>query len=375
MGAHSVFPPSSAKRYLNCPPALKLEQQFEDEQSPYAAEGSAGHALAEHLIKKHLKKRSKRPVSDYYSDELMEAVEDYVSYCVEQIETAKQECSDPVFEVERRTDISRHIEGCFGTADMVIVTNKKIHVIDLKLGKGVMVDAEHNEQLMVYGLGVLDFYEVLYDIETVELTIVQPRLEHLSTWEISVEDLKAWAEVELEPKAKMALLGEGDFKAGDHCRFCKARFTCRARAEEYLKMAQMEFMEPALLSEEEIAEVLSKADALKKWAEEIYTYAQNEAVVNHRQWPGFKLVLGKSNRKYTDEDEVAEAAKNAGYTDIYKTSLIGITDMEKLMGKKKFSEILGKLVYKPEGKVTLVPESDKREAINVTTAEADFKEE
>lgn len=375
MAAHSVYPPSSAKRYMNCTPALKLEQQFEDEQSPYAEEGSAGHALAEHLIKKHLKKRSKRPVSDYYTDELVEAVDEYVEYCIGQIEAAKQECSDPVFEVERRTDISRHIEGCFGTADMVIVTDHKIHVIDLKLGKGVMVDAEHNEQLMIYGLGILDFYEILYDIETVALTIVQPRLEHLSTWEISVEDLKKWAKEELEPKARMALAGEGEFRAGDHCRFCKARFTCRARAEEYLKLARMEFAEPALLSDDEIAEVLLKADTLKKWAEEIYAYAQNEAVVNHRQWPGFKLVLGKSNRKYTDENEVAEAAKKAGYTDIYKTSLIGITDMEKLMGKKKFSEILGSLVYKPEGKVTLVPESDKREAVKTATAEADFKEE
>lgn len=375
MAAHSVYPPSSAKRYMNCTPALKLEQQFEDEQSPYAEEGSAGHALAEHLIKKHLKKRSKRPVSDYYTDELVEAVDEYVGYCIGQIEAAKQECSDPVFEVERRTDISRHIEGCFGTADMVIVTDHKIHVIDLKLGKGVMVDAEHNEQLMIYGLGILDFYEILYDIETVALTIVQPRLEHLSTWEISVEDLKKWAKEELELKARMALAGEGEFRAGDHCRFCKARFTCRARAEEYLKLARMEFAEPALLSDDEIAEVLLKADTLKKWAEEIYAYAQNEAVVNHRQWPGFKLVLGKSNRKYTDENEVAEAAKKAGYTDIYKTSLIGITDMEKLMGKKKFSEILGSLVYKPEGKVTLVPESDKREAVKTATAEADFKEE
>ena len=375
MAAHSVYPPSSAKRYMNCTPALKLEQQFEDEQSPYAEEGSAGHALAEHLIKKHLKKRSKRPVSDYYTDELVEAVDEYVGYCIGQIEAAKQECSDPVVEVERRTDISRHIEGCFGTADMVIVTDHKIHVIDLKLGKGVMVDAEHNEQLMIYGLGILDFYEILYDIETVALTIVQPRLEHLSTWEISVEDLKKWAKEELEPKARMALAGEGEFRAGDHCRFCKARFTCRARAEEYLKLARMEFAEPALLSDDEIAEVLLKADTLKKWAEEIYAYAQNEAVVNHRQWPGFKLVLGKSNRKYTDENEAAEAAKKAGYTDIYKTSLIGITDMEKLMGKKKFSEILGSLVYKPEGKVTLVPESDKRETVKTATAEADFKEE
>ena len=142
-----------------------------------------------------------------------------------------------------------------------------------------------------------------------------------------------------------------------------------------MKLAQMEFAEPTLMSDEEIAEVLSKADALKKWAEEIYTYAQNEAVVNHKEWPGYKLVLGRSNRKYTDEEDVAKAAQNAGYTDIYKKSLIGITEMERLMGKKKFNEILGSLVYKPDGKVTLVPDSDKREAVKTATAEADFKED
>ena len=215
----------------------------------------------------------------------------------------------------------------------------------------------------------------LYEIDTVELTIVQPRIEHFSTWEISAGELLAWGKDVLEPGAAKALAGEGEFKAGDHCRFCKARFTCRARAEEYLKLAQMEFAEPALMSDEEIAEVLSKADALKKWAEEVYTYAQNEAVVNHKEWPGYKLVLGRSNRKYTDEEDVAEAAQKAGYTDIFKKSLIGITEMERLMGKKKFNEILGSLVYKPDGKVTLVPDSDKREAVKTATAEADFKED
>jgi len=375
VAAHAVFSPSSASRYLKCPPALRLEQQFPDEQSPYAAEGTAGHALAEHLIKKYLKVRSKRPISEFFTDELVEAVETYVDYAIEGIEESRKNYSETIIEVERKTDLSKFIDGCFGTADLVIITDRKIRIIDLKLGKGVMVDAEHNEQLMIYGLGVLDYYEFLYDIDTVELTIVQPRLEHISSWEISAVELKQWAEEELQPKAKMALAGEGDYRAGNHCRFCKARFTCRARAEEYLKLAQMEFSEPALLTDEEIAEVLLKADALKKWAEEIYAYAQNEAITNHRNWPGFKLVLGKSNRKYTDEEDVAEAAKKAGYTDIFKSTLIGITEMEKLMGKKKFQEVLGNFVYKPEGKVTLVPESDKREAISTATAEADFKED
>lgn len=375
MGAHARFSPSSGKRYLSCPPSLLLEEQFPDEQSPFAAEGSAGHEMAEYLINKHLKKRTKRPVSDYYSDELMEAVEDYTAYAVSQIEEAKRNCENPFFGVELKVSLADRVEGCFGTADMVVVDDRKIHIIDLKLGKGVMVDAERNVQLMIYGLGVLDMLDFLYEIETVELTIVQPRIEHFSTWEISAEELLSWGKEVFEPGAAKALSGEGEFMAGDHCRFCKVRFTCRARAEEYLKLAQMEFAEPALMSDEEIAEVLSKADALKKWAEEIYAYAQNEAVVNHKEWPGFKLVLGRSNRKYTDETDVAEAAKKAGYTDIYKQSLIGITEMERLMGKKKFNEILGSFVYKPEGKVTLVPDSDKREAVKTATAEADFKEE
>lgn len=375
MGKHAKFSPSSGERYLNCPPALLLEEQFPDEESPYAAEGTAGHALAEHLIKKHLKIRTRRPTSDYYSDDLLEAVDEYVSYVIEQIEEARRVCKDPVFSVEQKVDLSFHVQDCFGTADMVILTDDKVHIIDLKLGQGVVVEAEKNNQLMIYGLGMLDIAEMLYDIKTVELTIVQPRVNHFSTWETSTEELHQWAEQEFEPKAKMALAGEGEFKCGSWCRFCKARFQCRTRAEEYLKLAQMEFAAPALLTDEEIAEVLSKADALKKWAEEIYTYAQNEAVVHHREWPGFKLVLGRSNRKYTDEEDAAEVAKAAGYTDIYKTNLIGITDMERLMGKKKFNEVLGNYVYKPDGKITLVPDSDKREAVNRLTAEADFSQE
>lgn len=375
MGAHARFSPSSGKRHLSCPPSLLLEEQYPDEQSPFAAEGSAGHAMAEHLINKHLKKRTKRPVSDYYSDELLEAVEDYVSYVIGQIEEAKRECEDPFFGVEMKVSLDHRIEGCFGTADMVIVDERKIHIIDLKLGKGVMVDAEENVQLMIYGLGVLDMFGLLYGTEVVELTIVQPRLSHFSTWEITAENLLKWGTEVLEPGAAKALAGEGEYISGDHCRFCKARFTCRKRSEDFLQLARMEFAPPPELSDEEIAEVLNKADALKKWAEEVYSYAQNEAVTNHKEWPGFKLVLGRSNRRYTDETDVAQAAEQAGYTDIYKKSLIGVTEMERLMGKKTFNEILGKLVYKPEGKITLVPDSDKREAVKTATAEADFKED
>lgn len=375
MGAHARFSPSAASRLIHCPPSLVLGEAFQDEESPYAAEGSAGHALAEHLIKKHLKQQTRRPVSDYYSDDLLEAVDDYVSFVVSEIEAARKECPDPIFSVEQRVDISDYVPDCFGTADMVIVTDKLVHIIDLKLGKGVPVYAEKNPQLMIYGLGILDMAEMLFPVETVHLTIFQPRLSNFSTWEIAPEDLKAWGNEVLRPAGELALKGEGDLSAGSWCRFCKARFTCRQRAKENLKLAQMEFKEPALLTDEEIAAVLKQADELSKWAADIYAYAQDQAIVHHKQWKGFKLVMGKSNRKYTSEEEVAAAAKAAGYTDIYKHTLIGITDMERLMGKKEFARILGALVYKPAGKITLVPESDKREAIQTSTAEADFQKE
>lgn len=375
MGAHARNSPSALHRTLNCPPSLVLGEQYADEESSYAAEGSAGHALAEHLIKKHLKLRTKRPVSDYYSDDLLEAVDDYVSFVIGEIEDAKRKCKQPVFAVEQRVDISDYATDCFGTADMVIVTDKVVHIIDLKLGRGVEVSAVKNPQLMAYGLGVLAMAEMLYDVETVRLTIYQPRINNYSSWDITPADLKKWGEEILKPRSAMAMTGAGEFHAGSWCRFCKARNQCRARAEEFLKLAQMEFRQPALLTDAEIAEVLKVSDELAKWSADVYAYAQDQAIVHGKQWTGYKLVEGRSNRKYSSDAEVEQAAKAAGYTDIYKQSLIGVTEMERLMGKKEFARVLGQYVYKPQGKITLVPDSDKREAITQSTATADFQEE
>lgn len=375
MGAHARNSPSALHRTLNCTPSLVLGEQFADEESSYAAEGSAGHALAEHLIKKHLKLRTKRPVSDYYSDDLMEAVDDYVSFVIGEIEDAKRECKQPVFAVEQRVDISDYATDCFGTADMVIVTDKVVHIIDLKLGRGVEVSAVENSQLMAYGLGVLAMTEMLYDVETVRLTIYQPRINNYSSWDITPADLKKWGDEILKPRSAMAMTGAGEFHAGSWCRFCKARNQCRARAEEFLKLAQMEFRQPALLTDAEIAEVLKVSDELAKWSADVYAYAQDQAIVHGKQWTGYKLVEGRSNRKYSSDAEVEQAAKAAGYTDIYKQSLIGVTEMERLMGKKEFARVLGQYVYKPQGKITLVPDSDKREAITQSTAAADFQED
>ena len=375
MGQHAILSASASKRWMNCTPSALLEKQFADEESIYAAEGTAAHALAEHKLKRFLKKRSKRPVSDYDCDEMEECTDDYVSFAMEQIEKAKQSCSDPVVMIEQRLDFSRWVPEGFGTGDLVIVADDTLYIVDLKYGKGIAVSAEWNPQMLLYSLGALELFDSLYDIEKVNMTIHQPRLENVSTFEITVHDLMEWAEQELMPKAEIAAKGEGEFAVGDWCRFCKAKNTCRARAEEYLRLAQMEFKPPELLSEEEIAEVLKVADELAKWSADVYAYAQDEAITHGRVWNGFKLVEGRSNRKYVNEEEVADAAKAAGYEDIYKKSLIGITEMEKLMGKKDFQKILGSPVYKPQGKITLVPESDKRPPIQTETAEADFKED
>lgn len=370
---HARFSPSAANRRIHCPPSLLLEEQFEEGESIYAAEGTAGHALAEHLIRKHLKMRTKRPTSPYYTDELIAAVDEYVSFVISEIEDARRTCKQPIFLVEQRVDASEYVDNCFGTADMIIITDKVAHIIDLKLGKGVEVHAEENPQLMIYGLGVLHMAEALYDIETVRMTIFQPRLYNSSTWDVSPEYLKRWGGEVLRPAGAKALIGAGDFAAGTWCRFCRARNQCRARAEHFLEMARMEFRQPALLSDEEISEVMSKADELSKWASDVYAFAQEQAICNGKHWPGYKVVEARSVRKYTSDEEVIEAARKAGYKDIFKHSLISITEMERLMGKENFNMILGHLVYKPKGKLTLVPESDKRQAIN-NTAQADFME-
>ena len=377
MGRHALLSASSSKRWLNCTPSARLEEQFAEEtgNSVYAEEGTAAHALAEHKLKRCLKRRSKRPVSDYQCDEMEDCTDGYVAYAMEQVELAGQECKDPVVLIEQRLDYSAYVPEGFGTGDLLIVADRVLTVVDLKYGKGVAVDAEWNPQMMLYGLGALELFGAIYDIETVRMAIYQPRLESVSTWEISVSDLMEWVDKELKPRAALAIAGEGEFRSGSWCRFCKAKNTCRARAEGFLRLAQMEFKAPALLADDEVAEVLKVADELARWSADVYAYAQDEAVSRGKKWAGFKLVEGRSCRKYTDEEEAAEAAVAAGYTDIYKRSLIGITEMEKLMGKKRFAEVLGKLVYKPQGKITLVPESDKRQEVLAATAEADFKEE
>ena len=370
---HAVLSASSSHRWLNCSPSARLEQEFEDRETEAAAEGTAAHALCEHKLRRALKLQSRRkPISRYDSDEMDMHTDSYVQFVLETLAEVRRHCADPLINIEQRLDFSCYVPDGFGTGDCIIIGDKIMHVIDFKYGQGVLVEAEHNPQMMLYALGALRLFDSLYDIDEVAMTIYQPRRENISTWSIPVDELNAWAENELVPKARLAYEGKGEYRPGPWCTFCKAAVKCRARAEEKLRLAQYEFAKPPLLTDTEIEDILGKLDDLTRWAEEIKTYAQDAALNHGKQWHGYKVVEGRSVRKYSNEDAVVEAANAAGYHDIFRKTLLPLTEMERLMGKQEFQSILGGLIIKPAGKPTLVPASDKRPAI--TKANIDFKE-
>ena len=370
---HAILSASSSHRWLNCSPSARLEQEFEDRETEAAAEGTAAHALCEHKLRRALKLQSRRkPISKYDCDEMDMHTDNYVQFVLETLAEARQHCTDPLINIEQRLDFSCYVPDGFGTGDCIIISDKTMHVIDFKYGQGVLVEAEQNPQMMLYALGALRLFDSLYDIDEVAMTIYQPRRENISTWTIAVDDLKAWAENELVPKAKLAYEGKGEYLPGPWCTFCKAAVKCRARAEEKLRLAQYEFAKPPLLTDVEIEDILDKLTDLTSWANEIMAYAQDAALNQGKQWRGWKVVEGRSNRKYSNEEAVIEAANAAGYHDIFRKSLIPLTEMEKLMGKQTFAAVLGGCVHKPAGKPTLVPESDKRPALN--NVKTDFNE-
>lgn len=369
---HAMLSASGAHRWLNCPPSAALEDEAEDTAGAAAEEGTAAHALAEHKLRRALKLRSTRPTSPYEDDAMGDYTDAYVTYVLEKYEAAKKLSPDAEILIEQRLDFSHLVPGGFGTGDCVIVADGRLTVIDFKYGAGVLVDAWHNPQMQLYALGALAEFDLLYDIDTVEMVIYQPRRDNISEWSQPVHELTAWGENTVKPTAELAAAGKGEMKAGDWCGFCKIKSTCRARAKANLEIAQWEFAEPVELDDTEIAEALTLIPQAKKWMNDLEKYANSKAVDEGKQWPGFKLVAGRSIRKYTDPDAVAEAAEAAGYSDIFDRKLIGITAMEKLMGKQTFNDVLGALVHKPEGKPTLVPESDRRPAVKSHSAADDF---
>ena len=276
--------------------------------------------------------------------------------------------------IEQRFSLDKWVPDSFGSADAVIIAGNTIEVCDLKYGKGVKVDAVGNPQLRLYGLGAAELFGDLYDFDTVRVTIIQPRLDHVSTEEISLAELRDWAENWVAPAAKLAMSNTDEVHCGDWCQFCPAKAICRERAEANLELARHDFKKPALLTDEEIGEVLRQAEEVQKWVADVSAYALEQALAG-KQYTGWKLVEGRSIRKYADEIKVADTLRAAGYDDamLYERKLNGITNMEKLVGKKKLTELLGDLLVKPAGKPVLVPESDKREAIKTAeSAKSDF---
>ena len=370
---HALLSASSAYRWLACPPSALLSAKYEDTSSSYAQEGTAAHALAEYKVLKALGRKADDPTEnlDYFNEEMDEATDAYAGYVLEQVAEAKKATTDPIVLVEQRVDFSTYVPDGFGTADALIIADDKLSITDLKYGRGVLVEADHNPQLMCYALGAYEMFSALYDIETVSMTIFQPRRDNVSVFEMKASDLLDWAENTLKPKAELAAEGKGDFTAGEHCRFCKAKADCRARAEANLALARYDFALPPTLTDADIEAILPLLDELTSWAEDIKAYALTRAVAG-KEWHGYKLVAGRSNRKYVNEDAVAKKVSDAGFNP-YEEKLLGITAMTKLLGKNRFEELLSSLIEKPQGKPTLVPESDKRPAMN--SAKDDFKEE
>lgn len=370
---HAVLSASSANRWLHCPPSVRLSEGYMDKASVFAMEGTSAHELCEYKLRSALGIEAENPTEnlDFYNTEMEECAEGYATYILELVEKAKETCSDPVVMVEQRVDFSRYVPEGFGTADCIIIADETLNIVDYKHGKGVEVSAEDNPQMKLYALGALELFDCLYDISKVQMTIFQPRLSNVSVFVMDKADLLNWANDELTAKAELAFEGKGELCCGEWCKFCKAKANCKERAKVNMEMAQYEFRKSSLLTDEEVVKILSRIDELTSWASDVKNFALEQAV-RGKQWPGWKVVEGRSNRKYTDEGAVAQVVKNAGYNP-YDENIIGITNMTKMLGKEKFNELLGDFVERPQGKPTLVPEDDNRPEMN--TAKEDFKEE
>lgn len=375
---HALLGASSSARWLVCTPSARLEAMFPDEQSPYAAEGTIAHDLAESILR-HKLEGKKAPKLDDYSTEMIEAVNRYVDICEEKVNESRARSSDAEAMIEARVDFSRWVPDGFGTGDMVIVADGILEVIDLKYGKGVPVSAIENTQMRLYALGAYDINEFLYDIKSVRMTIVQPRLDSISTDEMALEELLDWGE-EIKPIAQRAWEGIGDCTPCDYCNFCKARHTCRALADTCLTAFYKDGGKlNQLLTDSEVSDILAMKDLITKWIKGVYDFAYEKALSGEKQWPGYKLVEGTSRRTITDPEAAAKTLLDNGYKeeDIFKPrELEGITNLQKVLGKKGVTEYLEAFIDKPEGKPTLVPDSDKRPAINtVETMMNEFDDE
>lgn len=376
---HALLAASAAARWLNCTAAPHFEAQFPDSVSEYAVEGTLAHALAECKLRKRYLDTNPRSVAaklsklrkdERYNEEMETATDAYLDVVADQI---MEYDSQPGVAVEVRVDLSSYVPESFGTCDCCIIGGGVLSILDYKHGKGVPVSAEANPQIMLYALGALDRYQLVYGdtIHTVQMTIVQPRLGSTSTYTLTVEQLRAWGN-SIRPIAQEAFTGPGSFNPGDWCRFCRGKAQCRARADRYTALEDFKDIQPATLSDAEIGELLERGKALTQWYKDLEAYA-SEALLQGKPIPGWKIVAGRSVRTWSDQDAAFEAAKAAGYDEalLYERTPLTLFAVEKLMGKAAFADTLGGYVIKPPGKPTLAPESDKRPAY--TPAAADFE--
>lgn len=376
---HALLSASSAKRWLACTPSARLEDTFPRKDTAFSLEGTMAHEIAESELRRTIngeKPEGNWTTNDHAYDTVCAEVQPYVDSVIETINTYRASCDVVVPFLETKLDFSEWVPEGFGTGDATIIADDTIHIIDLKFGKGVKVDATNNPQLRLYALGAYMAFKDVFDLTKVVMEINQPRLDQISREEMTIDELLAWGE-SIKPTAKLAFEGLGEFNPGEHCRFCKAKGTCRALAEQAMNTALEEFKDIELLNEEEVGQALQKLNAVEIWIKAIKDYATNQ-LLQGSSIPGWKLVEGRSLRKYVDELKVASALNSAGYEDalIYEKKLLGITAMEKAIGKKNFSSILADLVIKPQGAPTLAPESDKRPAIeNVQELFKDIKVE
>ena len=389
--AHALLSASGASRWLNCTPSPRLEEGFANESSSFAEEGTLAHEFAElrlrhqidevddtedypDAVKRTFKELSKSP---FFSNDMEDYVQKHVDYVLEQFAEAKRKTQDAILLIEQKVDITHLIENGFGTCDVIIIADGTLEVIDLKYGLGVRVSAEDNSQLKLYGSGALEAYDLMYDIHTVKLTITQPRMDSISSWEISAEDLRQWGEEVVKPKAQIAYAGEGEQVTGEWCKFCKASPRCKAQADRALELAKLDFAEPMLLTDAQLIEVYAQSPQVTKWLSAVTDYIFKEAM-NGKKWEGYKLVDGQNRRGWTDESKAASILYDKGFADddFYNDpKLKGIGDIEKLVGKKVFPELLGDVVAFKKTSPSLVPESDKRPALGLDQAKADFADD
>ena len=385
---HSKLPPSSAHRWLICTLSPQMEEPFPNVSSDAADQGTAAHSMAEQKIKHRLHEQVSREPTIYDDDEMDEHTDNYCTFVMEQVEDAKQYTDSPLVMVEQKLSFEDIIPGGFGTADLIIGTPKKLYITDLKYGKGVPVFVSKglNPQLCIYAYGAYSNFRFLFpDVESVVMTIYQPRIGNMDSAEISVAELVEWAQTFVKPKAIEAAGPGGELVPGEHCRFCKAKAVCKARAEEAMRLAQerftvidgsyetsqgempmYRFKSPSSLSQEELEDVLPILNRIQDWISSVFTYVADEAISHGRKWKGYKVVEGKATRKYLSEKMVENACKKAGYTDIYEQSLLPLTKLEKKLTKPEFKRILVDegLVIKPRGKLTLTEEDDPRDAVD-----------